>query len=77
MDKNSPHFRDARIDEARVTADYIQFKVACAKVERGYLTVDISPVPGGTFHIHFSGLGDKTVGTVQTCANGVDINVSV
>jgi hypothetical protein len=75
MDKNSPNFRDGRIDEARVTADYIQFKVACAKVERGYLTVDISPAPGGKFHIHFSGLGDKAIDTDRTCANGVDIMV--
>ena len=77
MDKNSPNYRDGRIEEVTSCADWLKFKVLCSTVESGYLTIEISPNPKGVFHIHFSGLGDKVVGTVQTCANGVDIMVSV
>jgi|FAXJ01.1.fsa_nt_gi hypothetical protein len=77
MNKDSKNFRDGRIEETIVTPDYIKARISCSAVESGELTVFISSNPKGWLNIHFSGLGDKTIGTVQTCANGVDIRIKI
>ncbi len=77
MNKNSPNFRDGRIEEVTSTPDCVKLKMLCKAVESGELTVEINSHAEGWLHIHFSGLGGKVVKTVQTAANGVDIMVKV
>jgi hypothetical protein len=59
MDKNSPNFRDGRIEEATISADVAVLKIACSVVDGGEITVRVAPSQDGHIYLHLSGMGEK------------------
>lgn len=77
MDLIAKNIRDGIIEKTVVEQSSVCMKIDCASVESGELTMEVSILPHGRIHLHFSGLGDKVIKTVGTSANGVDVLVTV